>query len=94
MTNIVATITTVVITNWVTFSTETPFPTPRPSYSFRTVDYYVTNHQIGFIQTNYIASILWNGKTNSWCIGTNDNNKLFSKRSVAQKVTEHWNEFR
>jgi hypothetical protein len=60
MTNIMATISLVVVTNWLTTSITSPVIDNPTAAVMR----YETENQIGARVTNTVATIVWNGKTN------------------------------
>ena len=63
MTNLLATITFVVLTNWTTTSIESPvIPTPPHDLSFITAEYHAKGyHQTGIVLSNTVAAIDWKG---------------------------------
>jgi hypothetical protein len=64
MTNLLATITFVVLTNWTTTSIESPVRPPQPlGQNFVTAEYHATGyHQTGIVLRNTVATIEWKGK--------------------------------
>jgi hypothetical protein len=66
MTNILATITLVVTTNWMTVSITKPVSDPSSVvYAVNRVD---TQNQIGARVTNTVATVVWKGKTNRFVL--------------------------
>lgn len=62
MTNIIATISLVVTTNWITTSITKPVSDPSSAvYAVNRLD---THNQIGARVTNTVATVVWKGKTN------------------------------
>jgi len=64
MTNLLATITFVVLTNWTTTSIESPVrPAQPPGINSMTLEYYATGyHETGVILSNTIATLQWKEK--------------------------------
>jgi len=66
MTNIIATVIAVLATNWVTVSRTTPV-VPNEALLYAVMRYDTLN-QTGTVVTNYMARIVWNGKTNEFVL--------------------------
>lgn len=64
MTNILATITLVVVTNWVTAYTSRPPCSHEGCPVFHTE----VEHQVGAVVTNAVATVVWQGRTNEFSL--------------------------
>lgn len=82
MTNILATISFVVVTNWLTTSITSPVV--PPSEQFNAVIRYDIENQVGARVTNTVAIIVWNGKTNQMIL---ESTKAFYEGDLKREKT-------